>query len=718
VQVIKAAAGQLIAAPLMERVNFYAWSDLGLRILKEHVSAIKRKLPLKVEMNSSKILQKLIAKYSKELDPTALELCGDLDETTAAKMISLYKANLVSAQTAKERAINEREKLLAKVYIAYEDQMQKANKIDVDDMVSMAANLLGQDSDLRLQYQNLFEHIIVDEYQDATVACDFLSRLLAFPNDNLIVIGNEDEACFEQEGAAPQLLGEISIRAPETSCYKLGRNWRSHPQITKQSDQFAQYIATTTKSSHHVEKTTIPGWGELPTNGIIGVSQCFDTLSEVSWMADQIKSLVAQGRALDDIAIICRSKERIASLSETFLQKGLVLNSTSQELNLLPDESGDVLAFLKLVVDPDGPRAREYFEHICKIRSKPIAPKLSTTILSWAESFNLSYLKAVEMYAEVAGDPDCAPFGQLIERIRDMHHNKMPPTDIIRLLKMPQWLGNYYQSMKLPPGVTYEPLAVMTEMEEKARIFKTVADFVKSYSPTSRITQQDTKSQAALNLLSIAEAKGREFRVVFLPNLVQGILPDETNFNQEEECRLFYISLTRARELLYLSCCEQIDGIAYSPSQFLEEAGVTVTPITVNVPRQQISVKTLEATEENVSIADPLETLNLDPASTAPLSSLFAGPETHEEIGHEIIEEFMELAPKPSENINLETAVQKVLRAEPVNQCTNCQISIEKGARFCGNCGAVQTGSQRICKGCGAFLHQNEKFCGECGANN
>ncbi len=522
VQLIKGAADKLIAEPLVDRVNFYTWHDLGLRIIKEHVSAIKRKLPIKIESNPQKVLQKLIAKHSKELDATALELCGELDEAKAASMITLYKANLVSPQMAKEQAKSEAEKLLARVFASYEEQLQKSNKIDKDDMVYQAAQLLGQDIELRTYYEGLFEHVMVDEYQDATAACDLLARVLAFPNDNLILVGNEDEAMFASSGAAPGLLSETSIRLPETICYTLQKNWRSHPEITKHAEQFADYMAQLSNNSHRIEKKTISGWGATTAPAIIGPYTFADQAGEGNWIAGQIANLLAQGRKLDDIAVICRSAEQMSSLQEAFSQGGLIVSSVSPDAHLVPDESADVVAFLKLVVDPDGPKAREYFERICQLRSKTVAPKLSATIAGFAEANNLSYLKAVEIYSEAVADPICQDLEQLVKIIRAMHQNKLPPAQIINLLKRPQWLGGHYRSIKVMPGVKYEPLQTISEMHDEALSYRTVADFLKNYSPPKNLHRPFDADQSVLNLISPAGAKGREFQIVFVPGLSAG----------------------------------------------------------------------------------------------------------------------------------------------------------------------------------------------------
>ena len=143
-------------------------------MLKDNLSAIKRKPPVKVEGNPQKALKRLLDKAKKDLDPTILELSEDLDEFTLATLISLYKANLVSPKHVKDRAKTEIDDLVSRVYQAYEDQLQKANRIDRDDMISLAAQLLVDDPDVRSKHQYQYEFVLVDEYQDTTAAGDLL----------------------------------------------------------------------------------------------------------------------------------------------------------------------------------------------------------------------------------------------------------------------------------------------------------------------------------------------------------------------------------------------------------------------------------------------------------------------------------------------------------------------------------------------------------------
>jgi very-short-patch-repair endonuclease len=174
---LKEGLETVVERQIAQKVNVFSWHDLGLRMLKENISAIKRKPPLKNESNPQKIIQRLLAKYKKELDPATLELSGELDELTVASLISLYKANLITPKYVKDRARGAIDELVAKVYVAYEEHLQRSNRIDKDDMVSLTAQMLADLPEIRTRYQYQFDHVVVDDYQDASAACDLLARL-------------------------------------------------------------------------------------------------------------------------------------------------------------------------------------------------------------------------------------------------------------------------------------------------------------------------------------------------------------------------------------------------------------------------------------------------------------------------------------------------------------------------------------------------------------
>lgn len=557
----------------VQRVGIFAWSELGMKILKENLSAIKRKAPLKVEASPQKIIQRLLTKHKKDLDTLTLELASGLDEFTVATVISIYKANLIAPEEVKERAKDQVEELIAKVYEAYEDQLQRANRVDRDDMATLSVQVLLEKPDVRARYQNLWDFILVDEYQDVTSAENTLVRLLASPQDNLFLVGDEDEAVFESKGASPKFMAEVSFRMPQTRCYTLERNWRSHSAIV---DHARQLVGTLTRRA--IPKDMVSAFGAAPTSAIVGPHALQDERTEAEWVSNEIQLLLDSGRNLHDIAVLYRYHRYGSLFEETLTSKGVRCVATQPaEAKLVPDEAEDILSYLKLVSDPDGPRAKDAFDRVCQLRSKEVDPKLSAAIAAFAEANNLSYLKAIEIYSEATPDQSCKDLVSLVRVIRTMHQENLPPAETIALIRRTQRLNDYYKSVNIPPGVDYEPLRKLNQLEEEARKFTKVADFVKHLTNVKQSGGASTNTDG-VHILTLHESKGREFPIVFIVGLAEGLFPAENAGDLEEEKRLCYVGFTRARELLYLSFPVSFNGVSLQPSSFLVDARLLPAP--------------------------------------------------------------------------------------------------------------------------------------------
>lgn len=550
---------------IAQKVNFFTWHELGLKILKENLSAIKRKPPLKVEQNVLKVIQRLLQKYKKDLDPVTLELSEELDEFTLVSLISLYKANLVAPKHVKERGKGDVDELVAKVFQAYEDQLQKANRVDRDDMITLSANLLVENADVRARYQYQFEYVLIDEYQDASAAMDLLARLLSFPQDNLFILGDEDLTIWEAKGSLPRLLPEVSLRLPNARCYTLDKNWRCHPAIVENARHVVRAL-----ERRRMQKDFTTGWGPAPTEAVIGPQILADEMAESEWVADEVQILIDSGRQSGEIVVLYRQNSYAILIEEALSRRNIRCIATHPDAGMIPDEVGDVMAFLRLVMDPDGPKARESFERICQLRVKEVDPKLSATIASFGEANNLSYLKAVEIYSEAVSDPSCIDLAQLVRIIRTMHAEKLPPAETISLLKRTQRLNEFYKSIKVPAGVNYEPLRKLAQLEEEARQYKSVSEFVKTWG--ARQQDKGEGNEGPVRILNVNETKGLEYPIVFVVGMSDGLFPSDVN-DLEEERRLFYLAITRTREALYLSSPSSFNGESLLPSFFLAEGG-------------------------------------------------------------------------------------------------------------------------------------------------
>ncbi len=545
-----------------QRLNIMSWQDLGTKILRENLPAIKRKPPLKLEPSPQKVIQKILSKVRKEVDAVKLEMAGELDEFYVSAVIAMYKSHLISPAQAKEVAENNSEEIIARIYQQYEDQLQKTNRIDKNDVSSLAVQVLLENAELRAKYQNSYEFILVDEYQESTVAQDMLVRILAAPQDNLFVCGDDDETISENRNACPELLADYSLRFPNARCMIMEHNFRCHPTIVEHARCLLAYL-----ERRKIKKEFVSAWGAAPSSAVFGPQALSNEQEEVAWVVQQVRALVDAGRGASQLAILYRQGHYEALIEEQLVKAGLPFHASHSDSSMIPDEAGDMVAFLKLVMDPDGPRAREAFERVCQIGTKEIDPKLSATIASFASANNLSYLKAIEIYAEATADQGCKELEQLVKVIRAMNQDKLPPAESIGYLRRTRRLNDYYKSVKIPPGQIYEPLKRLGQLEEHAKAFSSVAEFVQHVE--ERLGDEQPGEEQAVYVKSIFDIKGHEFPIVFLTGLAEGV---SNSPDLEEERRQFYVALTRAREAVFLSYPVTVSGKASGPSRFLVEA--------------------------------------------------------------------------------------------------------------------------------------------------
>lgn len=564
-RLLRKAIEPTVEKSIGQRLNILCWQDIGMKILRENLPTIKRKPPLKLEPSPQKVIQKLLVKIRKEVDPVKLELAGELDEFYVSALIAMYKSHLIDPVQAKEVAENESEEIIAKIYQQYEDQLQKTNRVDKNDVNSLAVQVLLSNPELRAKYQNAYEFILVDEYQEATVAQDMLVRILAAPQDNLFVCGDEDETITESRNACPDLLADFSMRFPNARCIIMEHNFRCHPSIVDHTKSLLAYL-----ERKKIRKDFASAWGSAPSAAIFGPQPLADEQDEVVWIAQQVKALIDAGRNASHIAILYRQNHYEALLEEQLVKAGLPFRASHSDSSMIPDEAGDIVAFLKLVMDPDGPRAREAFERVCQIGTKEIDPKLSATIASFAGANNLSYLKAIEIYAEATADQGCKELEQLVKIIRAMNQDKLPPAESIGYLRRTRRLNDYYKSIKIPPGQIYEPLKRLGQLEDQARSFSSVAEFVQHVE--ERLGDEQPGEEQAIHVKSVFDVKGFEFPIVFISGLAEGLTPLTNSPDLEEERRQFYVAFTRAREAIYLSYPASVAGKYSGPSRFLLEA--------------------------------------------------------------------------------------------------------------------------------------------------
>ena len=486
--------------------------------------------------------------------------------------ISRAKNELLMAKQYSEKALDFWEEKAAQCYKLYEEKLRRNNAIDFDDMLMMTVQLLQEHESVRSRYQERFRYLNIDEYQDTNHAQYMIGALLAGKHKNICVVGDDDQSIYGFRGADIRNILDFEKDFPSAKIIRLEENYRSTGNILE-------------AANHVIENNASRKGKELWTKNAKGnkiTSYCArDAKDEALFIAKEIEKLAA-GSKMSDIAILYRTNAQSRAIEEIFLQNGIPYKIVSGVRFYERKEIKDLLAVLRLVFNPADKisliRVMGFMlEGVGKTTVAKLAAEADRTrsnmfeVLKKAESIGI----AKKASAAIKG------LTAMIEKLQKDAVD-FPVSGFIRNV-----LDETGMIKDLEAEGTDEALGRIENLKE----FLTVAaEFEKSSDDTSLeafitqialVTDQDSidGSTGSVWMMTIHSAKGLEFPVVFLAGLEEGIFPHYRSMFEpkelEEERRLCYVGITRAREKLYLThALERMlfgESWCNGPSRFLEE---------------------------------------------------------------------------------------------------------------------------------------------------
>lgn len=516
-----------------------------LRMLRDHVGALGYDKDFVIyDTTDQKTIVKNIIK-DLNLDtrefpvPYVLTVIGDKKE----KGISPAK---FEAEAEGDR----KNKILAAAYFAYEKKLKENNAMDFDDLLLNALKLLKQDGELLREYQKRFRYIMVDEYQDTNRIQYELMYTLAEKHKNICVVGDDDQCIYQWRGADIRNILDFEKDFPKAKVIKLEQNYRSKANILSAAH------SVISKNKGRKNKTL---WTEAEKGEKITYYRADDEKDEASYIASQIKALMEKGMHYSDFAILYRINSQSRQFEEAFTRYEIPYRVLSGLRYYDRKEIKDIMSYMRLVVNP---KDEVSFRRVINEPKRGMGEKTLEKIATLASIRNVSMLEALM-------DPD------ILETLPNR------PYQLVR--SMVELIG-YLRDSQLKVSEIYDSLLVNTgylasleqegTIESEGRIdnlmeFKSViyeyekeeADpsllgFMEKLALMSDIDNHDENLDTVV-LMTLHSAKGLEFPVVFVPGLEDGLFPGHRSFDSadkmEEERRLCYVGMTRAKERLYLT---------------------------------------------------------------------------------------------------------------------------------------------------------------------
>ena len=497
---------------------------------------------------------------------------------SAINQMSRWKDQLVSpAEALQTPAKDTKGALAARVYAAYEKKLKEAGAFDFDDLIYQTVQLLAEHKEVRDFYQNKYRYLLVDEYQDTSVAQFRLVSLLTSPEKNICVVGDDDQSIYRFRGATIENILNFERVYPGTKTIRLEQNYRSTSNILNAANCVIQ---------HNTERKGKTLWTQNGEGDKVQVYTAENEQDEASHIADIIGQHLREGGHLADHAVLYRMNAQSAPLESYFTRAGIPHKIVGGQRFNDRKEVKDIHSYMSIVANPrDDVRLR-------RIINEPARKIGATTIdviadLAGQEGVSmLEIIRHADQYAKLSRA--IAPlykFYQIYERLQDSLENKTLDefaSDVIEIT-------GYKAMLEADAAKGHEDAA--DRLQNLGQLVNNVKNYCDQQGEAASlegyledialISDIDNYNESAdqVVLMTIHSAKGLEFPYVFLIGMEEGVFPSEmskySEADLEEERRLAYVGITRAKKELYIS--NSVTRMLYGrtqrnePSRFLRE---------------------------------------------------------------------------------------------------------------------------------------------------
>ena len=495
----------------------------------------------------------------------------DIKPRAVLSVISNAKNEMRSAEDFSMSARGPREQKIAELFFAYEKALKKAAALDFDDLLTKTVELLQNSPEIRHKWQRQFEYILIDEYQDTNAVQYALIKLLVNERRNLCVVGDDAQSIYSFRGADYTNILNFERDFPGTTVVKLEQNYRSTGAILDLANSLIQH------NIHRTDKNlwTANGDGIDPK-----LWQLYSESEEALAIANEIQAQIANGRQYGDVAVLYRTNAQSYAIERALRQSYIPYKIVGGLRFLDRAVVKDVLAYLRLLYQPSD---RVSFLRIVNVPKRGIGTVSVAKFLDWNDAARrdiVSGLLAVEEADNLTARAKrpLLELGKILEELRQEIDGS--PAELIEKIIKRTGYGDFINDGTPQAEERMENIGVLLA---EAKAYVDVPAFLEEMALMS---SADTAAEQQVTLMTLHAAKGLEFPVVFLAGLEEGILPHARVFDSgkaddiEEERRLCYVGVTRAREELFVSCASsrtQFGQIGYNmPSRFLDEMGLMV----------------------------------------------------------------------------------------------------------------------------------------------
>jgi DNA helicase-2/ATP-dependent DNA helicase PcrA len=485
--------------------------------------------------------------------------------------ISAMKNDGLSAFDAAERATVVHERKVAEVFAEYQARLRRAGAMDFDDLLGVTVELFRTRPEVLEHYQDRFRHVLVDEYQDTNVVQNDLVVMLGEQHRNVCVVGDSDQSVYRFRGADLRNILEFESAFPDATVVVLDQNYRSTQTILD---------AANAVIAHNVARKPKDLWTSAGSGEPIVRFQGEDEVDEAQWIARELSRLHEGGDLRwADMAVFYRTNAQSRVVEEQLLRAGIPYRVVGGTRFYDRREVKDAMAYLRAAVNPTDEVS---LKRVLNVPKRGIGDQTVGRLDAFARSQGLTFVDALRRWDEAGASGRAArgieAFLDLLDQVGTELANG-PAQVLESILER----SGYLAELAAEPSIDNESRAEnLAELVGMAGEFETVDEFLEQVSlvaDTDQLPDPDDPTETGVVLMTLHAAKGLEFPVVFMAGMEEGVFPHLRALTEpaelEEERRLCYVGITRARQRLYLThawCRTLFGGTQYNPpSRFLGE---------------------------------------------------------------------------------------------------------------------------------------------------
>ncbi|HEX6790693.1 MAG TPA: UvrD-helicase domain-containing protein [Candidatus Krumholzibacteria bacterium] len=563
----------------------------GVRILRRHgeMAGVKRDFTIHDADDSVNLVKSILSRHPNDArfvkSPRVLR-----------DIISRMKNDLIPPSLAAQKAVNAADERFAALYAEYEKELRRQNALDFDDLIMKVVELFAASDEAREAYARRFHYILVDEFQDTNPIQMAMIDGLSSVHRNLFVVGDDDQSIYSWRGARVEHILEFEHLYPNTRLIRLEQNYRSTQTILDAANGVIEH----NRSRKGKRLWTDAGGGEK-----VRVSASADDESEALSVIGIVRREVESGTALKEIAILYRTNAQSRALEDVFKMGSMPYQIIGSVKFYERAEVRDVLAYCKVLANPADDIS---LKRIINVPRRGIGKTTVDQIETWALERGIPMLEALQQMGGSLGSAAvarCRSFLDTYNGLKLLADTEVAPHVVDAILKQTdyiKYLNENYPDAEARVENVEELLSAAHAYAEGAED-KSLRAFLEEVALVADVDTLDFEA-GQLTLMTLHNAKGLEFSTVIITGLEEGLFPHYNSIDSpsavEEERRLFYVGMTRARKRLFLTFAGMrrrmgmLEGGV--PSRFLNEipeacldtpVEALVTPVSTMFPSSQ-----------------------------------------------------------------------------------------------------------------------------------